>query len=65
MVGASIAKRISGIVVDSFPHFHSLAITGGTDWTTALDLDKEAFELERGQWDPMSISNEILEEAVN
>eukprot|EP00554_Chaetoceros_debilis_P008111 CAMPEP_0194079022 /NCGR_PEP_ID=MMETSP0149-20130528/5274_1 /TAXON_ID=122233 /ORGANISM="Chaetoceros debilis, Strain MM31A-1" /LENGTH=1462 /DNA_ID=CAMNT_0038760381 /DNA_START=208 /DNA_END=4596 /DNA_ORIENTATION=+ len=41
----------------------SLAITGGTDWTTALDLDKEAFE--RGQWDPMSISNEILDEAVN
>ncbi len=40
----------------------SLAVMGGADWTTALDLDKGVFE--RGEWDPAKMSNEILEEAI-
>jgi len=40
----------------------SLAVTSGADWTTAGTLDKESFE--RGEWDPVTISSEILEEAI-
>jgi hypothetical protein len=42
----------------------SLALTSGTDWTTSPDgiFDKESFE--RGEWDPVTMSVEILEGAI-
>ena len=37
----------------------SMTLTSGTDWTTAVTLDKETFE--RGEWDPFTLSNELLD----
>ncbi len=37
----------------------SMTLTSGTDWTTAVKLDRETFE--RGEWDPVTLSNELLD----
>ena len=37
----------------------SMTLTSGTDWTTAVKMDKESFE--RGEWDPFTLSNELLD----
>jgi len=37
----------------------SMTLTSGTDWTSAASLDKEVFE--RGEWDPIKESNQLLE----
>ena len=36
----------------------SMTLTSGTDWTTAVTLDKETFE--RGEWDPYHLSDELF-----
>ena len=43
----------------------SLALTSGTDWTTVSEdlFDRDRFE--RGEWDPMKLSMEIMEEALH
>lgn len=37
----------------------SMTLTSGTDWTTAVTLDKEIFD--RGEWDPFTLSNDLLD----
>ena len=37
----------------------SMTLTSGTDWTTAVTLNKETFE--KGEWDPYTLSNELLD----
>ncbi len=36
----------------------SMTLTSGTDWKTAVTLEKDT--LERGDWDPYQLSNELL-----
>jgi hypothetical protein len=41
----------------------SMTLTSGTDWTTAVKLDKETFD--RGEWDPATLSEELLEAVLD